>query len=101
MDRTKPQDHASVRPLAALTGHLRDAVLSLAARASDHSASELRRSVTDFVERLRQAGDPPERVLASVKSVAHSVTGSFDRDVEREITGQLVRWTIEAYYRAD
>jgi hypothetical protein len=85
-----------------LTGRLREAVIGLAARAGDlRTATELRRTVTDFVERLRQAGDPPERVLASVKSVAHSVTGSFDRDVEREITGQLVRWTIEAYYNAE
>lgn len=60
----------------------------------------LRSAVCDYVSTRKGIGDPPEQVLAQVKSIA--VLALTSRDVRADATSlveQVVRWCIDEYYR--
>lgn len=74
--------------------------------------TELRDAVRDQVQHLRSQGEPPERVLVEIKrELAESLTRTAgvgaagttlgDEQDVRTVIDQVVRWCIEAYYRAD
>jgi hypothetical protein len=68
--------------------------------------AELRDAVREQVWHLRSQGEPPERVLVEIKREIQEAQTRVnaprgDEPVLRTLTEQVVRWCIEAYYRAD
>lgn len=56
----------------------------------------VRASATAYVRRLKEAGMPPERMLVLVKNAAgHPGAAGF---AAQELTNDVVRWSIEAYF---
>jgi hypothetical protein len=83
-----------------------DIALRLAAPGDPAGMAELRDAVREQVTHLRSQGEPPERVLVEIKrEIQEALTRvNAPRDDEfalRPLTDQVVRWCIEAYYRAD
>jgi hypothetical protein len=65
--------------------------------------TDLREAVRDQVLHLRSQGQPPERVIIEMKrELADSLKriGGEEQGV-RLVIDQVVRWSIESYYRGD
>jgi hypothetical protein len=56
----------------------------------------VRAAATAYARRLRDDGETPERMLVLVKAAASS-HGS-PRFASQELTSDIVRWSIEAYF---
>ncbi|HWZ60198.1 MAG TPA: hypothetical protein VNW46_14570 [Gemmatimonadaceae bacterium] len=72
----------------------------------DAGLIELRDAVREQVAHLRDQGEPPERVLVEIKrelqeSQVRTGVPRGDDQAFRTLSDQVVRWCIEAYYRAD
>jgi len=58
--------------------------------------AQVRVSATAYARRLREDGEPPERMLVLIKGAAgHPGTPGIGA---RELTNDIVRWSIEAYF---
>jgi hypothetical protein len=72
-------------------------------RARIHRA-ELRALIEQYVEGLRAAGEPPERVIALVKTEVSVMIRRLPRDaplpIGDTITAEIAQWAILAYYAA-
>lgn len=103
-----PATTASRRPRLS-SGALRrlDVALRLVGPDCDAAGiAELRDAVHEQVWHLRSQGEPPERVLVEIKREIQEAQTRVnaprgDEPVLRTLTEQVVRWCIEAYYRAD
>lgn len=63
------------------------------------SLPQLRASVTAYVAGLRREQLPPQTVLVHVKAMLREgLPSRLDVGTERELTAEVVRWCIEAYY---
>ncbi len=61
----------------------------------------LRATVDDYVGHLRDAGKPPERALVQLKLVLKETPTHELKAAQRDrLVEDIVRWGIEAYYRA-
>jgi hypothetical protein len=68
----------------------------------DGESTELRAAACEYVDQLKAAGEPPQRVLAVVKEVTRiHLDHNLDQSATREVVERLVRWCIERYYRHD
>jgi hypothetical protein len=83
-----------------------DIALRLAGPGDAAGVAELRDAVCEQVVHLRGQGEPPERVLVEIKREIQEAQTRVnaprgDDTALRCLTDQVVRWCIEAYYRAD
>ena len=102
-------DHADEQELLAAVAEatmfeLEERALRDAERAA---RAELEADVRRFATRLRQDGAPPEVGVRRIKSAVEPAVFTASRghdgaDVEwqRAVVGDVVRWFVEAYYRA-
>jgi hypothetical protein len=66
----------------------------------DADTGELRAVVCEYVDELKAAGEPPQRVIAVVKDVARAhLDRQLDQAATRAVVDRMVRWCIERYYR--
>jgi hypothetical protein len=92
---------------AALAAALLDCVESAAATseysdaagdlyASDQLRIRVRDCVRDYTDTMRDAGEPPEQVLKSVKHILHEAMPSVES--YSALATDVSRWCIEAYF---
>lgn len=66
--------------------------------------SELRALIEQYVQRLRDTGQPPEKVLSLVKTEVSVVIRRLPRDAPLPagdtIMAEITQWAISAYYAA-
>ena len=55
----------------------------------------VKRAASDYARRLRDEGVTPERMLVLVKATTDGSKSGF---AARELTSDIVRWSIEAYF---
>jgi hypothetical protein len=68
----------------------------------DADTGELRGVVCEYVDELKAAGEPPQRVIAVVKDVTRAhVDRELDQAAVRSLVERMVRWCIERYYRQE
>jgi hypothetical protein len=60
----------------------------------------LRQRVDAVVDVLKAAGEPPERVIRSVKELAAEIEGSTEAPAHR-LVNRAVEWAIERYFDSD
>ena len=64
--------------------------------------ARLRTLTSNLVRRLRRSGMEPQTAILQVKEILHqSSRGIRVEQRHIEIWGDVIRWTISAYYRAD
>ena len=90
-------DGAGVAPPAEL---LRD--LTQLAATPGVEPGTLRTLVCGYVDVLKAAGYPPERVVIAVKAAARDAGLRYSTILESRLAlDRIVRWAIAEYYRAD
>lgn len=62
--------------------------------------AQLRTSVTAYVQRLHTDGMSPEQTVVQVKrTVQEATSAELDPAEARALMEDVVRWTVDAYYR--
>ena len=93
-----PVQQAPHSPAGDADAHLERAVA--AAALGNHESGPLCEAVDEIVTEAKDAGEPPERVLVRVKSVAYRVLDQLRLPLgaARRIIAWIVRCAISAYY---
>jgi hypothetical protein len=75
--------------------------LDEAARADERESPEVCAAVEQVVEEAKSAGQPPERVLVMLKTLAYRVVDAarLSGDAVRALIAWVVRCAVKAYYR--
>jgi type VI protein secretion system component VasF len=105
-DRAQRLQAAFIRATTAIENSLVDAPTSSLGVPDDASSREdvtdihalravVRRAASDYARRLRDEGVTPERMLVLVKATTDASKSGF---AARELTNDIVRWSIEAYF---
>lgn len=58
----------------------------------------LQRSISEFGRMYHEGDLGPERMLADLKEVFRSVDATVSPSLRTQLSSQIVRWCIEAYY---
>ncbi len=61
---------------------------------------ELHQRVDAAVDTLKAAGEPPERVIRSVKELASDIDGATEASAHR-LVNRAVEWAIQRYFVGD
>ena len=75
--------------------------LDEASRAGEPESPEVCTAVEQVVEEAKSAGQPPERVLVMLKTIAYRVVDAARLSAEavRALIAWVVRCAVKAYYR--
>ena len=75
--------------------------LDEASRAGQPESPEVCTAVEQVVDEAKSGGQPPERVLVILKTLAYSVaeTARLSREAVRALIAWVVRCAVKAYYR--
>ena len=77
-------------------------VRSGAVRPGDEDVDrETRELVTQEVQDWKQRGDPPERVVIGIKRVIERAGRGYGAVPVAQLHELMLRWALDAYYRAD
>ncbi len=86
---------------------LRERLANLNALRSDPARAALRDAITQYVDRARILGWPPERVIVSIKQIAREsgvrpadrvMGATANLNAMDELLVAIVHWCIERYY---
>ena|SRR5205085_11142141 len=61
----------------------------------------LQRAISEFGRLYRERDLGPERMLVDLKDVFRSVKPKLSKALQTQLTGEIVRWCIAAYYAED
>ncbi|MEO8194601.1 MAG: hypothetical protein ABI681_12190 [Gemmatimonadales bacterium] len=72
----------------------------------DSHATSLRNCVVAVTRAMRDRGEPPEKVLITIKHAGYTAAAvpsydpliSFEPHATNDVITRMVRWSIEAYY---
>ena len=95
---------ASHSPHGSISGDARDRIahaITAASAAGEAESDVLCRAVEDAVIHAKRAGDPPERVLVTLKTLAIHVLEQLRMPLDRAraAVAWIVRCAVKAYYR--
>ena len=63
-------------------------------------ANVLARATSSFAQSRRQQKATPEQMIVEIKQILREINDSIRVDLRRDLSSDVIRWAIEAYYSA-
>ena len=63
-------------------------------------ASVLTRATHAFAQRRREQRSAPEQMIVEIKQILREINDSIPVELRRDLSSDVIRWSIEAYYSA-